>query len=104
MQGSVVPDLYALRASHGRFEVDGVAASGQQAQRIGAEAFFDAKLVRQPLVMKPWRGYRFGRIHVEIDGVDDDLQYRCDDARAARTAGDQVGFAVFEDDGGRHGR
>ena len=51
------------------------------------------------------RGRRgFGRVHAEIDRIDDGLQRRRDDTGAARAAGHQPRLAVLQDQGRRHRR
>ena len=51
------------------------------------------------------RGRRgFGRVHAEIDRIDDGLQRRRDDTGAARAASHQPRLAVLQDQGRRHRR
>src|SRR3954453_23713703 len=54
--------------------------------------------------MEPWCVHRIANVKTKVDVVDDGLQDRCDDATATRASDNHVEFAVFQKDGGSHGR
>ncbi|CNU05787.1 Uncharacterised protein [Salmonella enterica subsp. enterica serovar Bovismorbificans] len=55
-------------------------------------------------MMETRRVGRFGDVHAKINAVHYHLQHGSDDSTPARTAGHQPGFALFNDDSGRHRR
>jgi outer membrane protein OmpA-like peptidoglycan-associated protein len=102
-EGAILAPRYGMRRAHHRLHPHGVALAFQEADRVRADPFLDSQLVGQPLVVDARRDARLRDIHAVVDHVGDHLQHGGDDAAAARAAGDELHFAVLQNDRRAHG-
>src|SRR5271169_1359850 len=94
----------ALAISPEMLDLELVSFGTENIHCIGREAVFDENLIGEPLMMKPGRVDGFLNVERKIDDADEDV---CDGGNDLGTAGraeNQKELAVFEHDGGCHGR